>query len=189
MLSIEIVFYLNIIEQKGVLMRDLQTVTREKLRSFRVIHWVMLMASIGYGVMMVYIHLYAPIPPSVTDGETLNTLLYGIIAYIACAIVLVKVLRQRIVGSDKIFLETEAMRQQKIEHPPFYGNYLSMLFILWSILEVIAIGGILFFLVSGDLNTGLIFVATAVLLKFINGPKYEELNGLLSRHAARELQG
>jgi len=147
------------------------------------------MASIGYGIMMAYIYKFSPIPPQLDEPEILNWIFYGMIVYALLAAGAVKVVRQKSLASSKIFVETEAMRQQKIEHPPFFGNYMTMLFIIWTILEVIAIGGILIFLLSGDVYTGLMFVGIAVFLKMIHGPKYEELSSLAAQAVSTEMRG
>lgn len=170
-------------------MTDYNILVREKLRNFRFIHFSIIMGSIGYGMMMAYIYKYSPIPLQLDEPEILNWIFYGILVYAIIAVGAVKVVRQKSLASPKIFTETEAMRRQKIEHPPFFGNYMMMLFIIWTILEVIAIGGVLIFLLSGDVYIGLVFVGIAVFLKMIHGPKYEELSSLAAQAVSSEMRG
>ena len=173
--------------KKRDVMLDTNSLIREKLRAFRMIHFMMLMGSFTYGVVIVFIHTYAPIPPTINDASTLATLTYGIFVYALIAVGVVRYLRQKLLSSDQIFKKNEAA--QKLDQPSFFSNYLSTLFILWSLCEAITIGGIILYLVGGELEIPLILISFGIFLKLMNGPKFEELTALEKRYASIEIQG
>ncbi|OHD86274.1 hypothetical protein [Sulfuricurvum sp. RIFCSPLOWO2_12_FULL_43_24] len=168
-------------------MEDINSLIREKLRAFRMIHFMMMMGSFTYGVVIVFIHLYAPIPPAINDASTLTTVTYGIFAYALIAVGIVRYMRQKLLSSDNIFKKSKDAKNP--DQPSFFSNYLSTLFILWSLCEAITIGGIILYLSSGQLETPLVLISFGIFLKLMNGPKFEELTALEKRYAAIKVQG
>ncbi|DAB39508.1 MAG: hypothetical protein A2023_03015 [Sulfuricurvum sp. GWF2_44_89] len=168
-------------------MEDIHALIREKLRSFRFIHYAMIMGSFTYGVVIVFIHLYAPIPPTINDVSTLTSVTYGIFAYTLLAIGMIRYLRPKLLSSDQIFKKNEVA--EKSNQPSFFSNYMSTLFILWSICEAVTIGGIILYLIGGQLEVPLLLIGFGIFLKLVNGPKFEELTALEKRYAAIEMQG
>ena len=90
-------------------------------------------------------------------------------------------MRNKMLTSDAIFKKNEAAQAQS-DQPPFLANYISSLFVVWALIEAIAIAGIVLFLVSGTLIVPLILVAIGVSFKLFNGPRLEELMQLSSRY-------
>ncbi|MFZ2888929.1 hypothetical protein [Sulfuricurvum sp.] len=168
-------------------MIDTNSLIREKLRAFRMIHFVMLMGSFMYGVVIVFIHLNAPIPPVINDASTLTTLTYGIFAYALVAVGIIRYIRQKMLSSDDMFKKTEDTKFP--DQPPFFARYMTLLFILWAICESVTIGGIILYLTSGQLEVPLFIIGFGIFLKLINGPKFEELTALEKRYAVIEVQG
>lgn len=168
-------------------MEDMHSLIREKLRAFRMIHFAMMMGSFMYGVVIVFIHFNAPIPPSINDASTLTILTYGIFAYALLAVGVIRYMRQKFLSSDNIFKKIKDAKNP--DQPSFFSNYLSTLFILWSLCEVITIGGIILYLTSGQLEIPLFLIGFGIFLKLVNGPKFEELTALEKRYAVVEVQG
>ncbi len=166
---------------------EIDTLIREKMRSYRVINAMLAMGSAMYGFVMVYIYLYAPIPPVYTDAETITTIEYALIALALGGVFVGKTVREKMLASPSIFKETEATRRLP-DQPSFLSNYLSMLFVVWTVFETISVAGIVYFLVTGKIEVALGLVGTAVLLKLFNGPHYEELRELAERFSASEEQ-
>ncbi len=162
-------------------MSETAALIQTKLKAFRIIHLAIVMGSVIYGVLIVYIHLYAPIPPSITDAETLTTIEFALIFYIVGLLAIAAYTRKKMLGSENIFKRREASKVPS-DQPPFIGNYLSSLFVVWSLLEAVTIGGIVLFLTSGKLMIPLIMVSIGVLFKLANGPRHEELMQLSSKH-------
>jgi len=152
-----------------------------KLKAYRIIHLIMVISSVVYGVMIVYIDQYAPIPPTITDVQTLTTIEYMLIFTLLSLIAITVLVRKEMLGSDKIF-KKRATAKKLSEQPPFIANYLSSLFVVWSLIEAIAISGIVLFLVSGKLMMPLTLISIAVFFKLFNGPRREELTELASKH-------
>lgn len=169
-------------------MEEVGTLIRKKLQSFRIIHLAMVVGDIVYGVMIVFIHKYSPIPPTITDIETITTIEYSSVALLAIVIIAVNITRKKILASDSIFKKKETAKEQSDE-PPFITNYLSSLFIIWALIQIIAISGIILFLVSGKLMIPLVLISIGVFIKLTNGPRLEELNQLAVKHESILVQG
>src|SRR3990172_6272564 len=92
-------------------MEDINSLIREKLRAFRMIHFMMMMGSFTYGVVIVFIHLYAPIPPAINDASTLTTVTYGIFAYALIAVGIVRYMRLKLMNGPK-FEELTALEKR-----------------------------------------------------------------------------
>ena len=167
---------------------DVNSLIREQIKKMRMINLALAMGTAMYGLMMVYIHLYAPIPATLADQELIQKLEYSLIGYALLSLYIGKVVRKMLLNSPKIFIRNENSKQT-LDQPPFIGNYLSSLFIVWTILETAAIGGIVLFLVSGRLEVGLMVVAISVFAKLNNGPRIEELSDLASQTAQYENSG
>jgi len=168
-------------------MEDMNSLIREKMKAFRMIHFVMLMGSAMYGVVIVFIHLNAPMPPIISDTSTLTTLTYGIFAYALVAVGIVRYMRQKMLSSDDMFKKSEDTKFP--DQPPYFGKYMTILFVLWAICESVTIGGIILYLTSGQLEVPLFLIGFGIFLKLINGPKFEELTALEKRYAVIEVQG
>jgi len=162
-------------------MKEAAALIQTKLKAFRVVHLAMVMGSVVYGVMIVYIHQYAPVPPTITDAQTLATIEHALVFYILGLMVIAAVTRKKMLGSGAIFKRRESAKVPS-DQPPFFANYLSALFVVWAIIEAITIGGIVLFLTSGKLTIPLIMISIGVLFKLANGPRREELAQLASKH-------
>lgn len=169
-------------------MTDMSTLIRKKLQAFRLIHLMMVMADVIYAVGIVYIYKYAPIPPTLTDMQTIATIEYSSVAFVALVIIAVNISRKKLLSSDSIFIRKETAKGNADE-PPFFANYLSSLFILWAIIETIIVGGIVLFLTTGTLMVPLVLISVGGFFKLVSGPRFEELNHLGAKHAALTIQG
>ena len=169
-------------------MRETGSLIRTKLRSFRMIHLAMVMGSAIYGILIVYVHKYAPVPPSITDMQMLSTIEYASVAYVLGFMVIANVMRKKLLASDSMVKNKEDAKMQS-DQPPFITNYLSSLFVIWALIEAIAVGGIVLFLVSGKLMIPLVMITIAVLYKLANGPRLEELTQLAAKQNAAALRG
>lgn len=168
-------------------MVDVNSLIREKIRAFRMLHWIMMMGSFMYGVTIVIIHLYAPLQPAIKDVSILTTVTYGIVVYALIAVGIVRYIRQKLLSSDNIFKKSNDTKFP--DQPSFLSNYLTVLFILWALCDVVTIGGIVLYLISAQLETPLILIGFGIFLKLVNGPKLEELKALEKRYAVIEIQG
>lgn len=155
-------------------MTETAALVQTKLKAYRIIHLAMVMGSVVYGVLIVYIHQYAPIPPTITDAGTLTTIGYALIFYIVGLMAVAAAVRKKMLGSDAIFERRETAKEPS-DQPPFIANYLSSLFVIWAMIEAITIGGVVLFLTSGELMIPLITIAIGVFFKLVNGPRREEL--------------
>lgn len=164
-------------------MTETAALVQTKLKAYRIIHLAMVMGSVVYGVLIVYIHQYAPIQPTITDAGTLTTIGYALIFYIVGLMAVSVVVRKKMLGSDSIFERRQAAKEPS-DQPPFIANYLSSLFVIWAMIEAITIGGIVLFLTSGELMIPLITIAIGVFFKLVNGPRREELMDLAAKHRA-----
>lgn len=164
-------------------MAETAALIQTKLKAFRIIHLAMVAGSVVYGVMVVYIHQFAPIPPTITDVQTLTMIEFALVFYIVGLLAAAAVARTRMLGSDAIFERREAAKEPS-DQPPFIANYLSSLFVVWALIEAIAIGGVVLFLTSGKLMIPLIMISIAVLSKLANGPRREELTQLAAADSA-----
>jgi len=153
------------------------------LKVFRVKHMAMVMGSMVYGLMVLYIHQYALIPPSITDAQTLTMIEFALAFYILGLMAIALVMRKNMLNSDAIF----NLRERAIgpsDQPPFIANYLSSLFVIWAVIEAIVIGGVVLFLTSGELTIPLIMIAIGVVFKLANGPRRKELMQLAAKYKA-----
>ena len=164
-------------------MTETAALVQTKLKAYRIIHLAMVMGSVVYGVLIVYIHRYAPIPPVITDAATLTTIGYALIFYIVGLMAVAAAVRKKMLGSDAIFERRETAKEPS-DQPPFIANYLSSLFVIWAMIEAITIGGVVLFLTSGELMIPLITIAIGVFFKLVNGPRREELIDLAAKHRA-----
>jgi len=155
-------------------MTETATLIQTNLKVFRVKHMALVMGSMVYGLMVLYIHHYALIPPSITDTQALTTIEFALVFYIVALLIIAAVVRKNMLNSDAIFKERETAKELS-DQPPFIANYLSSLFVVWAVIEAIAIGGIVLFLTSGKLTIPLIMISIAVIFKLANGPRREEL--------------
>jgi hypothetical protein len=146
-----------------------------------------MMGSFIYGVTIVIIHLYAPLQPTIKDVSILTMVTYGIFAYALIAVGIVRYMRQKLLSSENIFKKSKDAKFP--DQPSFLGNYLSVLFILWALCDVVTIGGVVLYLISAQLETPLILIGFGIFLKLVNGPKFEELITLEKRYAVIEMQG
>lgn len=166
----------------------MSTLIRKKLQAFRLIHLMMVMADVIYAVVIVYIYKYAPIPPTLTDMQTIATVEYSSVAFIVIVIIAVNITRKKLLSSDSMFIRKETTKGNADE-PPFFANYLSSLFILWAFIETIIVGGIVLFLVTGTLMVPLVLIFIGGFFKLVSGPRFEELNHLATKHASIAVQG
>ncbi len=169
-------------------MEDVSALIKNKLRSFRNIHLVMVLADVVYGVVIVYVSKYAPIEPTLTNMNFITTFESGIIAYTIFMVFTVIKVRKKFLSSDSIFVKKENTKVVSDE-PPFIANYLSSLFILWALIETITIAGLILFLTTGELISSLVFIALGAFFKFVNGPQLEELNDLSQKFTSISTQG
>ncbi|WP_345977976.1 hypothetical protein [Sulfurimonas sp. HSL3-7] len=158
-------------------MTETAALIQSKLKAYRIIHLAMVMGSVVYGVVVVYIHQYAPIPPTITDVQTVTMIEFALIFYIVGLLAAAAVTRKKMLNSDAIFKRRETAKEP-LDQPPFIANYLSSLFVVWALIEAITIGGIVLFLTSGKVMIPLIMISIAVLSKLANGPRREELRQL-----------
>ncbi|MBU1642130.1 hypothetical protein KKE54_02105 [bacterium] len=146
------------------------------------------MGSAIYGILIVFIHKYAPIPPSITDIETLNTIEYASVVYVLGFMVIANVMRKKMLASDSILTKKQSTKAESDE-PPFIANYLTTLFIIWALIEAITFGGVVLFLTSAKLMIPLVMITIGVLFKLANGPRLEELMQLAAKQNAVALRG
>ncbi len=173
---------------KEIKMEDIRTLIKKRLPTYRVIHFTIVMASVVYGGLIYYISQYAPIPPTLTDMQMITKLEYAAIPLVIAIVVITKMMRTKMLSSDSIFIRKQEY-EADIEQPAFLGNYLSILFILWAIIEIMAIAGIVLFLTTGILTTSLALIALTAFFQIINGPNFEELNKLSAKYESMSLQG
>lgn len=157
------------------------TIIRDHLRTYRFVHIALVMGSILYGLGVFFIHKYSPIPPTLHNAQVLNVIQYASIPYILIIMIIVKSLRAKMLAADSIFTNKENLDEES-DKPPFLANYLSQLFILWALLEIITISGIVLFLISGELIFPLAIISMGVFLKILNGPSFEELKQLSKKY-------
>ena len=161
------------------------------MRKYRFIHIVMVMSSVIYGMLIFYIHEYIPITPIMTDVEMITIVKYATIPYIVVIMIATKILRDKMLSSDSIFIQKEPHKKtgELSDKPPFLANYISKLFIIWAIIETIIIGGVMLSLLSGELIFPLAIITIGVFLKIINGPSFKELNQLSKKYHSILRQG
>ncbi|WP_321778712.1 hypothetical protein [Sulfurimonas sp.] len=169
-------------------MAEVNELISKKMKSFRIVHLMLVMGDIIYGLLIIYIYEYSPITPILTDLDMLTTIEYSSIAVLAVLIIIVNITRNKILASNSIFKKKETT-EEKTDEPAFISNYLSSLFIIWSLIEVITVGGIVLFLVSGKIMIPLVIISISVFIKLINGPRLQELNQLSLKHASTFIQG
>lgn len=169
-------------------MTEISMLIKEQLRTIKVIHFTMVMANVIYGIVIYYIYLYAPVPPSLTDIQLITNLEYASVPYVLSIVVIAKIIRNKMLASDSIFIKREETKKGP-DRPPFIGNYISSLFVVWAIIEVIAIAGIILFLTTGKLTVSLALIAAGVFFMLANGPRLEELNKLSAKYESISVQG
>lgn len=162
-------------------MTETAALIQTKLKVFRVKHMAMVMGSMVYGLMVLYIHQYAPVPPSITDAQTLTTIEFSLVFYIMGLMAIAAMMRKNMLNSDTMFKQRESINEPS-DQPPFFANYLSSLFVVWAVIEAIVIGGVVLFLTSGELTIPLIMIAIGVVVKLANGPRRDELMQLAAKH-------
>ena len=151
-------------------MVEISNLIKTQLRTMKVIHFTMVMANVIYGVVIYYIYRYAPVPPTITDMQ------------------LMYYLNQRHLPKDTIFIKKEETKGNS-DRPPFIGNYISSLFVVWALIEVIAIAGIILFLTTGKLTVALALIALSIFFMLVNGPRFEELKKLSTKYESISAQG
>ena len=152
------------------------------------IHLMMVLADVVYGVVIVYISKYAQIPPTLTDTQFITNLEYGLAAYSVLMVIGVIITRKKILSSDSMFIIKENSKVESDE-PPYFANYLSTLFILWALIETITIAGLILFLTTGELLTSLIFIIIGTFFKLSNGPTLDDLNTLSRKCSSIAIEG
>jgi hypothetical protein len=164
-------------------MTETAALIQTNLKVFRIKHMALVMGSMVYGFMVLYIHQYALIPPSITDDQTLTTIEFALVFYIVSLMAIAAVMRKNMLNSDAIFKQRETVNEPS-DQPPFIANYLSSLFVVWAVIEAIVIGGVVLFLTSGKMTIPLIMISIGVIFKLANGPRREELIQLAAKHNA-----
>lgn len=169
-------------------MVEIATLIKKHLQTYRVIHFAIVMGSVTYGIVIFMIYNYTPISPKMQDLSVLSTLEYASIPYVISAFFFAKFLRSRGLDSTSIFMNKETSKTDK-DKPVFLDNYLTLLFIVWAILETISIIGIVLFFMSAQIMIPLVLIAIAVFLKIANGPSLEELNKLSKKYESISMEG
>lgn len=169
-------------------MVEIGNLIKTQLRTMKVIHFTMVMANVIYAVLIYYIYRYAPVPPTITDMQLITSLEYASIPYVLSVVVIAKILRSKMLASDTIFIKKVETKGNS-DRPPFIGNYISSLFVVWAIIEVIAIAGIILFLTTGKLTVALALIALGVFFMLVNGPRFEELKKLSTKYESISAQG
>ncbi|WP_324172713.1 hypothetical protein [Sulfurimonas sp.] len=164
-------------------MTEINELISKKMKSFRLVHFMLVFGDVIYGLLIIYIYKYSPIAPILTDIDILTKIEYSSIAVLAVLIIIVNITRNKMLTSNSIFKKKETT-EEKTDEPAFISNYLSSLFIIWSLIEVIAVAGIVLFLVSGKIMIPLVIISISVFIKLINGPRLQELNQLSLKHAS-----
>lgn len=158
-------------------MLETSILIKEQLLKFKMIHFAIVMANVIYGCVVYFIYTYAPIPPSLNDSQMITNIEYGFVPLVLGIIFVANKIRTTTLTSNSIFIQKRGDKEDS-DKPPFLVNYLSMLFIIWAVLEVISIGGIVFFLISGKFMISLGLIALGVFFLMFNGPRLEELERL-----------
>jgi hypothetical protein len=157
-------------------MEEMSTLIRKKLQSFRIVHLMMVLGDIIYGIVMLYIYKYAPIQPILKDAETISLLEYSSFLVAVTVIAIVIIIRKSMLASDSMFKVKES--NKSLDEPVFFANYLSMLFTIWAIIQIIAVIGVVLFLMGGKIIVPLVLIFIAASFKLFNGTRFEELNQL-----------
>lgn len=169
-------------------MTESATLIREHLRTYRFIHFAMVMANVIYGIVIVLIYKYSPIPPIDIDMNTLAIFKYGLVPYSIFIMIVAKILRTKLLNDDSMLIRKEGLDEDS-DKPPFLANYISSLFIIWAIVETVAIGGIILFLLNAKLMFPLAIIFMSVFIMFVNGPNKEELNKLAAKYDSNLIRG
>ena len=161
---------------------------RDQLRTFRVIHFAIVMGSVTYGLVIAMIYFYQPMAPAMKDIQLLNTLEYVSVPYVIVIAAFVTMLRTKMLNSNSIFKKNETANT-KYKGPPFMQNYLTQLFILWAIIETITIGGVILYFMSAKLTIPLVIISIGVFFKIMHGPRLEEVNKLSAKYETISAEG
>ncbi|WP_294966591.1 hypothetical protein [Sulfurimonas sp.] len=161
---------------------------QKKIKTFKRLHILMILPDIVYACFIVYMYKYAPIPPVITDIQTLKIISYASIALMIILMMALKVARLRMLSSNSIFDRKET-NKTNLDEPAFFANYLSVHFILWAIIEIIVICGIIIFLLSAQLLMPLILISVGLFFKLTNAPKAQDLTQLSEQYNSILVKG
>ncbi|MDD5359218.1 MAG: hypothetical protein PHI02_03030 [Sulfurovaceae bacterium] len=158
-------------------MLETSTLIKKELLKFKMIHFAIVMGNVIYGFVIYFIYTYTPITPSLNDNQMITNIEYGFVPLILGIIFVANKIRTTTLTSNSIFIQKREDKEDS-NKPPFLVNYLSMLFIIWAVLEIISVGGVVFFLISGELMISLGLIALGVFFLMLNGPQLKELESL-----------
>ena len=146
------------------------------------IHFSVIIANIIYAFILWYIHYYAPIKPALDDPELQKFIQIGIVVYAAVLVLVVTWFKRHLLSAQEIASVKDAYHQEADSLPPYYGRYMSILFILWAMIESLAIFGIIYYLLFADLIYGVCVIGLSILLIFFYGPKKDDLQQLKAHY-------
>ncbi len=143
--------------------------------TMRFIHLVMVMGVFIYGFVLWFIHHNTPMQVVSSNEELQWIFQVGIIVYAVILFFVVAVFK-------KYFFSVRGINSIKGEQkkdaniPPYYGKYLTILFILWAMVETLPIFGIIYYFMFTDLEYVLLIIGLSIALMLYHRPRRDELS-------------
>lgn len=149
--------------------------TNKHFLTMRFIHLAMVMGVFIYGFVLWFTHHNTPMQALSNDEELQGMVKVGIIIY---AIILFFVVS----AFKKYFFSVQGINSIKGEQkkdanvPLYYGKYLTILFILWAMVETLPIFGIIYYFMFTDLEYALLIIGLSVVFMLYYRPRRDELS-------------
>ncbi len=143
--------------------------------TMRFIHLAMVMGVFIYGFVLWFTHHNTPMQPLSNDEELQGMAKMGIIIYAVILFFVVSAFK-------KYFFSVRGINSNKGEQkkdanvPLYYGKYLTILFILWAMVETLPIFGIIYYFMFTDLEYALLIIGLSVVLMLYHRPRRDELS-------------
>ena len=87
---------------------------KNKIKTFKKLHLMMTLPDVVYACLIIYMYKYDPMPPIITDVQTMKIIVYSSIALMIILMMVLKITRFRMLSSDSIY-----DRKEKNNETPF----------------------------------------------------------------------
>ncbi|MBN2768577.1 MAG: hypothetical protein JXQ68_05700 [Campylobacterales bacterium] len=154
----------------------------QQFTTMRFIHISMVFATIIYGIIFWIIDHYAPLVPTIEDVSLMKILQIAILIYFVLLVFIVVRLKKHLFSSAEINFLTNTPQLQNRDKPPYYAKYMTILFVLWSIIESLAIFGVVYYILFVDLKYALLIIALSAMLMLYHRPRRDELETLAASY-------
>jgi F0F1-type ATP synthase membrane subunit c/vacuolar-type H+-ATPase subunit K len=143
--------------------------------TMRFIHLAMVVGVIIYGFVLWFTHYNTPMQALSNDDELQGMAKMGIIVYAVILFFVVSAFKKYFFSAQSIN-SIKGEQKKDANAPLYYGKYLTILFILWAMVETLPIFGIIYYFMFTDLEYALLIIGLSVVFMLCYRPRRDELS-------------